>query len=402
MLYKYEVSTPEGTRQSGSIEAATADLAIGALQNRNLIVLNIQSAEKSGSIFSGRIAFFDRIKPGEIVIFSRQLSTLFQAKVSIVESFKLLSSEAESFAMKKTLSDVVEEIQGGISMSQAMAKHPDAFSDFYVAMVRSGEESGKLDEIFSYLADYLERSYEINSKAKNALIYPAFVIFTFLSVMVLMMVFVIPNLGKILRDTGQELPVYTKVVLGISDVFVQFGIIMLILVSAAIILIWRYVNTENGKEMVSRLQLSTPYIGGLYRKFYVARMTDNLATLMSSGISVVRTFEISADVVGNRVFASILHKSVEAIKGGSSISAVFASYKDVPALVSQMVKVGEESGKLDFILKTLARFYKREVDNAVDSLVSLIEPFMIVALGIAVGILLVSVLGPIYNISAGI
>lgn len=400
MLYKYEVSTPEGSRQTGSIEAASADLAIGSLQSRNLIVVSIKPVGGSKSLFSGRIAFLDRVKPREIVIFSRQLSTLFEAKVSIVESFKLLASEAESAALKNILAGVVEDIQGGIPMSQAMAKHPDAFSDFYVAMVRSGEESGKLEDIFSYLADYLERAYEITSKAKNALIYPAFVVFTFVAVMVLMMVFVIPNLGKILRETGQELPVYTKVVLGISDVFVQFGIFMLIGLVIAVVLVWRYLRTVSGKELISKLQLETPYVGELYRKFYVARMTDNLATLLSSGISVVRTFEISADVVGSRVYSAILRKSVDAIKGGSSISSVFGSYKDVPPLVSQMVKVGEESGKLDFILKTLARFYRREVDNAVDSLVSLIEPVMIVALGLAVGILLVSVLGPIYNISS--
>ena len=402
MLYKYEITTPTGERRSGNIEAATEDIAVSSLQNRNLIVVSIKPAEeKRGSIFKAS-SLFDRVSSREIVVFSRQLSTLFQAKVSVIESFKLLASGAESNKLKKTLFEVVEDIQGGVSMSQAMAKHQKVFSDFYISMVRSGEESGKLDEIFAYLADYLERSYEIVSKARNALIYPAFVIFTFFSVLVLMLVFVIPNLGKILKDTGQELPVYTKIILGLSDFLLQFGVIILVIIIAGALLLWRYLRTKEGKALIAREQISLPYIGSLYQKFYIARVTDNLATLMSSGIPVVHSFEIAADVVGNLVYANILRKSVDAIKSGSSISEVFSKYKDVPPLVTQMIKVGEESGRLNFILATLSKFYRREVDNAVDTLVSLIEPVMIVALGLAVGILLVSVLGPIYNVSSGI
>ncbi|HEY4510233.1 MAG TPA: type II secretion system F family protein [Candidatus Paceibacterota bacterium] len=402
MLYKYEITTPTGERRSGNIEAVTEDIAVSSLQNRNLIVVSIKPAEeKRGSIFKAS-SLFDRVSSREIVVFSRQLSTLFQAKVSVIESFKLLASGAESNKLKKTLFEVVEDIQGGVSMSQAMAKHQKVFSDFYISMVRSGEESGKLDEIFAYLADYLERSYEIVSKARNALIYPAFVIFTFFSVLVLMLVFVIPNLGKILKDTGQELPVYTKIILGLSDFLLQFGVIILVIIIAGALLLWRYLRTKEGKALIAREQISLPYIGSLYQKFYIARVTDNLATLMSSGIPVVHSFEIAADVVGNLVYANILRKSVDAIKSGSSISEVFSKYKDVPPLVTQMIKVGEESGRLNFILATLSKFYRREVDNAVDTLVSLIEPVMIVALGLAVGILLVSVLGPIYNVSSGI
>ena len=402
MLYKYEITTPTGERRSGNIEAVTEDIAVSSLQNRNLIVVSIKPAEeKRGSIFKAS-SLFDRVSSREIVVFSRQLSTLFQAKVSVIESFKLLASGAESNKLKKTLFEVVEDIQGGVSMSQAMAKHQKVFSDFYISMVRSGEESGKLDEIFAYLADYLERSYEIVSKARNALIYPAFVIFTFFSVLVLMLVFVIPNLGKILKDTGQELPVYTKIILGLSDFLLQFGVIILVIIIAGALLLWRYLRTKEGKALIAREQISLPYIGSLYQKFYIARVTDNLANLMSSGIPVVHSFEIAADVVGNLVYANILRKSVDAIKSGSSISEVFSKYKDVPPLVTQMIKVGEESGRLNFILATLSKFYRREVDNAVDTLVSLIEPVMIVALGLAVGILLVSVLGPIYNVSSGI
>ncbi len=337
-----------------------------------------------------------------MVILSRQLSTLFEAKVPVVDSLKLLALEAENPLLRRKLSELLADIQGGIPMSSAMAKHPDVFSKFYVNMVRSGEESGKLNEVFSYLADYLQRSYELTSKAKNALYYPAFVIFTFFSVMILMMVFVIPRLSEILKDVGHDLPIYTRIVIGTSEFLRSYGIFFLMALVAGIIFLWRYTRTEIGRSVISRLQLSFPYVGKLYKKLYLSRVTDNLETLLSSGVSVVRALEITADVVGNRIYEKILKDSLEAVKGGVPISEVFSRYKEIPPLVSQMIRVGEESGKLGFILKTLAGFYKREVDNSVENLVSLIEPVMIIALGLAVGILLVSILGPIYNITSAI
>ena len=234
------------------------------------------------------------------------------------------------------------------------------------------------------------------------MIYPSFVLIAFVGVIIVMLLVVVPRLLGIFSETGQELPFYTKLVLAISDSFVQYGLALLALIVVAAVVAWRYLKTEAGKSMVARLQIQTPYIGELYRKFFLARITDNLHTLMSSGIPVVRSLEISADVVGNRVYAGILTEAIASVKGGSSISDEFAKHKEVPALVAQMMRIGEQSGRLDPILENLSRFYKREVDSAVDTLVSLIEPVMIVFLGLAVGFLLVSVLGPIYNISAGV
>lgn len=402
MLYKYDATTLEGEKKSGSIEASNIEIAINSLQRRNLIIVSIKPAGEQKHFWERNIKFFERIKPREVVILSRQLSTLFEAKVPVVDSLKLLAAETENFSLQKQLNDVLEDIRGGASMSSAMAKHPDIFSKFYVNMVRSGEESGKLDEVFSYLADYLERSYELTSKARNALIYPAFVIMTFFAVMTLMMVFVVPRLTEILKDVGHELPLYTRVVIGISEFLRSYGIFILMAFVGLIIFLWRYTRTKIGKAAISRLQLSFPYIGSLYKKLYLSRITDNLETLLSSGISAVRALEITSDLVGNQIYEKILKESLEAVKGGNSISEVFSRYKDIPPLVSQMIKIGEESGKMGFILKTLAKFYRKEVDSAVENLVSLIEPVMIISLGVAVGILLVSILGPIYNITASI
>jgi type IV pilus assembly protein PilC len=402
MLYRYEVATPEGEAKIGTIEAANRDIAISALQRRNLIIISIVET-REGNIFSSKLStFLNRIKARDIVILSRQLSTLFEAKVPVLTSLKLLAAETENPALREKMAKLVEDIQGGASISDAMARQPEIFSKFFVSMVRSGEESGKLDEVFSYLASYLERNYELVSKARGALVYPAFVVVAFIGVMILMMTYVIPKLSGILRETEQALPFYTRAIMGTSDFLINYGIFLLIMLIAGVIALWFYFRTSAGKAVFSRLQLNIPYIGVLYRKLYLSRMMDNFETLLSAGISVVRTLELTADVIDNEVYRQIIVETTGTVKGGASISESFSRYEDVPSLVVQMIKVGEETGKLSFVFKTLATFYKKEIDNAIAILMSLIEPVLIIVLGLGVGFLVAGILGPIYNLSAGI
>jgi type IV pilus assembly protein PilC len=399
MLYKYTAISQSGEKTEATIEAISADVAISVLQKRGLIISQISGAdEKKFSIF-GDITFFSHVSNKEIVILSRQMATLFQAQVSALRIFRLLAGQVENKLLQKYLFDIVDDLQGGSSISNALARHPDAFSDFYVNMVKSGEESGKLDETFGYLADYLDRSYSVISKAKSALIYPAFVIATFIGVMIIMMTFIIPKISVMLADSGQELPIYTKIVLGISNLFVNYGILMAV---GAVILgffVWKYIQTEEGRSNLDKLTLNIPYVGTLYRKLYLARIADNLNTMIGSGIPILRALEITSAVVDNYVFKNILNESIKEVKGGNSLSNAFGSFPDIPSIMVQMIKVGEETGELGSILKTLANFYEREVVQAVDTLVSMIEPIMIVALGLGVGILMASVLMPIYNIA---
>lgn len=404
MLYQYTATTLEGELKTGTIEASSVDIAISALQERSLVITDIKSAKQAGTIFEslGNLKFFNKVKHKDVVILSRQLATLFEAKIAVMDSLRLLAGQVTNISLKESLTEIIEDIKGGSSLSSAMSKHPDIFSAFYINMIKSGEESGKLEEIFGSLADHLERSYELSSKTKNALIYPAFVVVTFFIVMILMLTFVIPKLTSILTEVNQKIPVYTRILMGVSDFFRDFGVFLLGGVVAGGVFLWRYVKTEKGNMAVSRFQTSFPFVGALYSKFYLSRMTDNMETLLSSGVPAVRTLEIAADVVGNKIYKNILLTAANEVKGGSSISEAISKYPEIPLMVTQMVRTGEETGKLNFMLKTLGRFYKKEVDNAVDTLVSLIEPIMIVVLGGAVGILLISILGPIYNITAGI
>ena len=335
------------------------------------------------------------------MILSRQMSTLFEAQVSALRIFRLLSAENDNPLLAKNLAQISDDLQGGTSISGALSKHPSVFSNFYINIVRAGEESGKLDQSFLYLADYLDRTYEVTSKARNALIYPAFVVITFISVMVLMLTLVIPKISGILIESGQEIPIYTKVVLGISDFFVDYGLGLLALVVVGGVVLWRFFRTTEGKRVLSQIKLSIPYVSRLFRKLYLSRMADNMNTMLLSGIPMIRALEITSDVIDNTVYKEIFTDAISRVKAGSSVSDALSRNDEIPGIMIQMIKVGEETGDLGNILKTLARFYTREVNNAVDTLVDLIEPIMIVLLGLGVGFLLSSVLIPIYNIAQG-
>jgi len=401
MLFKYTAIDKTGHETAGSIDALNEDVAISSLQSRGLVIASIISAEEK-SLFKTDIAFFDRVSNKEIVILSRQISTLFEAQVSALRVFRLLGAESKNKLLKRALVDVVDDLQAGNAISTALGKHSKIFTPFYVNMVKAGEESGKLDQTFTYLADYLDRSYEVTSKAKNALIYPAFVVFTFITVMVLMLTLVIPRISQIFLDSGQELPIYTKMVVGLSDFFVNYGIFLVILIIVGSFFLWKYGKTEQGRLSMSRTKLSIPYIGSLYRKLYLSRISDNLGTMLSSGITMVRAIEIASSVVGDATYEKLLTESSDAIKAGAPVSESLGKYSEIPNIMIQMMKVGEETGELGKILDTLSKFYGREVKNAVDTLVTLIEPMMIVALALGVGVLLAAVLMPIYNISSSI
>jgi type IV pilus assembly protein PilC len=397
MKFNYKARTQDGEAHSGAVEAATANIAIASLQRRGLVIVSLDPEEEQG--YFGAMSLFDRVKQKDVVILSRQLATLFEAKVPVMESFRVIISELESPLLKQEITGLLDDVQGGAAMSQAMARHPQVFSSFYVNMVRSGEESGKLDDTFTYLADYLERSYTLTMKARNALIYPAFVFVAFVAVMIIMMTVIIPRLTPILEEVGGTLPFYTRAIIAFSGFVQSFGIVLLLLFAAGILFVWRYYKTEAGQLLVHRFQISIPIVGMLYKKLYMARLADNLQTLLSGGIPVVHALEITADVIGNALYRSIMLDTVESVRGGSSISAALSQHKEIPALVSQMIRVGEETGKLDNILQNIARFYQREVDSLVDNLVSLIEPVIILVLGVGVGLLVAGILVPIYDIT---
>ncbi|MCX6820047.1 MAG: type II secretion system F family protein [Candidatus Adlerbacteria bacterium] len=403
--FKYEGLDQTGKPQSGTANAPTQDAAVEALQRRGLTLTSISPINQDNNVRAllNNTSFFGGVSNRDVVLLSRQLATLFEAQVSALRVFRLLAEQAEKPFLRKALTDVGDDLQSGDSISKALAKHPKVFSDFYVNMVRAGEESGKLDQTFLFLADYIDRSYELTGKARNALIYPAFIMVTFVAVMTLMLTVVIPKIGSILEGDGQQLPLFTQIILSFSAFLTDYGIFILIALIVGGYFLYRYAQTPTGKLAMSRFKLSIPYVGELYRKLYLSRFADNMHVMLTSGISAVRSLEVTSSVIENQIYEGIILEALEGVKAGRSISETFSHYpQEIPSIMVQMLKIGEETGELGNILQRMAKFYNREVNAAVDTLVSLIEPALIVALALGVGFLLAAVLLPIYNSTANI
>ncbi len=405
MLFTYQALDETGKPLEGTITAVSETVAVATLQRRGLTVTSISGKEEEGvqGLLKHRITLFGGVSGKDVVLLSRQIATLFEAQVSALRVFQLLAEQTTKPTLNEILVQIADDLQAGDSLSKALSKHPKVFSDFYINMVRSGEESGKLDQTFLFLADYLDRSFALTSKVRNSLIYPAFVLLTFVVVLVLMLTIVIPRISSIITESGADIPIYTQFVIGLSTFMVDYGIFILIFLIVGGFFFARWGSTPAGRVAIDRAKISFPLIGDLYRKLYLSRISDNMHVMLSSGIAAVRALEITSSVVDNQVYEDILSESVEAVKAGSTMSAALGAHpRELPAILIQMMKIGEETGELSTILDRLARFYQREVNTTVDTLVTLIEPALIVLLGLGVGFLLASILVPIYNIAGSI
>jgi type II secretory pathway component PulF len=398
MLFTYKAVTKAGGEISGEIDAPGQDAAINALQRSGLVVISVRSTESKG-IFNMSFDIFNRVKPKDIAIISRQIATLLGAHVPALKTFRFVASESENPIIAKTFTAISDDVQNGIPISEALGKHPDMFSDFYVNMVRGGEESGGLSETFIALADQLERSTELMGKARGALIYPAFVVLVFFVVMGLLLTLVVPKLADIITQSGQAVPIYTSAIIGLSSLLVHYGFFVLMAIVAAAFLFWRY--TRNS-DFVQKAKLWTPVIGTLYRMLYLMRIADNMNVMLINGISMVRSLEITAKVVDDKTYQAILQKALADVKGGAPLSVALGGKKEIPQMMVQMIKVGEETGELGVILQKVAVLYQHEVSESIASIISLIEPAMIVALGLGVGIVFASVLIPVYQIAGNV
>ena len=399
-VFNYSALDAEGHERQGTIDAVSIDVAITAIQRRGLVISSI-APEDTKTGLGKNISFFNRVTNADVVMLSRQITTLFEAQVSALRAFRLLAAEARTQVLGEKLTEIANDIQSGSSISAALARQPNVFSPFYVNMVRAGEESGKLDETFLFLADYMDRNYEITQKARNALIYPAFIMGTFIVVMTLMLTLVIPRLADMLDEVGQSIPIYTRIVIGFSTFLRHYILLILVVAVAGGFFLYRYAMTQAGNSLFSRARLELPVIGGIYRKIYLSRIADNLSTMLRSGIQILRGIEITASVVEDATYERVLLEAAADVKGGLPVSDALRKHSEIPGIVVAMMKIGEETGNMSEILETMARFYRREVNNAVDTMVDLIEPIMIVMLAVGVAVLLASVLIPIYNIASG-
>ncbi|MEA2098066.1 MAG: type II secretion system F family protein [Patescibacteria group bacterium] len=398
MKFKYKAVSASGIEQLGKIDAVSKERAIELLQKHKLVIISIQEIKELFS-FESFSTIFHRVNHKKIVIFSKELSILLMAGVSLAESLRIQYEQEKSVYFKEQIFKISNMVEDGVPFSVALSRFPNIFSNLFVNIVRSGEESGKMQESLLHLSDYIEKQYLLTSKVKSALIYPAVIFGGFIIVGVAMMIFVVPQLVSIFDGTDQELPLPTKVLIFVSD-FMQHNIILIILVAGILLYaIKKYVGTASGKSKVDTLILKLPQFSPIFKKFYVARFSKNLSMLISSGVPIMNALQISGDVVGNTVYQKIIYNSVDEVKIGGSIAYSFERSDQLPPLVTKMIRVGERTGKLDVVLKDIAEFYTKEVDIATDGLTAIIEPIMIFVLGGAVAILIASILMPIYQMT---
>ncbi|MBI2062091.1 MAG: type II secretion system F family protein [Candidatus Yanofskybacteria bacterium] len=398
MQFSYKVKTQSGEIVEGKIEAPDENRAVETLQNKGYLILSIERLE--GDIFSIDLnKYFQRPTNKDIVIFTRQLSTLIDADMPLAEGLRTLARQFEKPTLRKIISEISDAVEGGSSLSSALADHPKPFSSFYVKLVQSGEISGKLHEALLYLADHLEKSQEINSKIEGALAYPAFVVFALIVVTGIMVVYVLPQLLAIFKDVGaSDLPLTTQVLIWVTEFINKYLYYLAVLIFGSIFLGWRYVETVEGKAVFDNIKVNMPALGTVVRNLYLARISESLSTLIKSGIPILDAIHITSDLVGNVNYQKILLDSEEGVRGGGSISDVFDRHKEIPPLMSSMISIGEKTGKLDFMLEHISKFYKSESDNTINNISTLIEPILVFVLGVAVAILVSAILLPIYNL----
>ncbi len=402
MQFLYHAKTQTGDDRVGTIDAISKESAIEVLQRNGLIVLSIKKKSIIEAISTDSISkLLNRVPEKDVVLFSREISALFEAKVTVLESLRAMAQQVENPVFRDILNQVVQRVDSGVSLSKALAEHKKVFSDFYISVVRSGELSGRLDQVFLYLAETMEREYYLKQKIKGALAYPIIVFFALVIVIFVMMVWIIPNLVKIYEETNVELPFFTRLVMGVSHFFQSHWILIIFLFFGTIASFVLWKGSPYGKPVWDKIKIKFPILGVILKKYYLARFADSLSTLVKGGLPIIKSLEVAKSVVGNTVYQRIIANAIDVVKRGGTISSVFKNYKsDIPPMVTQMVAIGERSGKLDSSLKTISNFYNREVQTSMDNLVTIIEPFFIVFLGVVVAILLVAILMPMYNLTS--
>ena len=400
MKFNYQARTKAGEIQPGIVEASSREAAVNVLRSHGLYVTLLE--EVSPPFYARKIKIFERIPRKEIVAFSRQLSIMFKSEIPLIEILNTLAKQTRNLSLREKILDMVDKVEGGTPLSKTFGFYPEIFSSFYINMVKSGEASGKLSGVFSYLADHLEREYHFYGKIRGALIYPVFILVVFVAVILAMIFFVMPQMNRLVSETGGELPTITKVLLGTSFFLRKWGWVLILTLLFLITAFFFYFRTKEGKEFFDKNLLKIPFLNNLLRKIYLSRLSLNLSTLISGGLPIVRALEITGEVVGNEVYKGIILETAERVKKGEQISAFLERHpKEITPLFIQMVVVGEKTGRLESALINVVDFYQKEVDRSLENFMRLLEPILIVIFGLLVGGLMAAVILPLYQIVSG-
>ncbi len=397
-IFKYIANTPEGKRKSGQLVGINEGDVLSRLEQSDLEPITVEDITDTSE---GRLLrFIAPIKTKEMVIFTRQFSVMISANVTVVESLKILVDQTKNISLQNMIAEIAFEVDSGSLLSDAFAKRPKVFSNFFVNIIRSGETSGKLDEVLDYLADEMEQNHDMVAKIKGAMIYPVFIVVGLIAVGIVLMVYVIPNLTEILTESGGELPLTTRMVVATSNFFQQYLWLVGLVTLAIAGIIYYASKTSAGRRFIDLSKLRLPIFGPLFKYIYLMRFTRSLSTLIKGGVTITDSLAITADVVGNVIYKEIIENTLESINDGNPIYYEMSKSKDIPKMVSQMISVGERTGKLDVVLDKVTEFYGRESENMLNNLSKLMEPIIMVIMGIGVGIMVAAVIMPMYNMAS--
>jgi len=402
MKFKYQARNQSGELQVGYVEAKGKNSASEILEKHSLFVLSLEEERKSG--FADKLGhFMHRIKVKDLMIFTRQLSTLIEADISLDDALMSLYKQTKNPLLKESIFQIIQDIESGLSLSQALERQKPIFSDFYVSMVRSAEVTGRLEKTMSFLADYIEKEAKWHAKIMGALLYPAILMVVFLGVVIMMVVVVFPKLAPVFKGANIDLPWETKLILGFGTFIINWWWLVLIIMSVLIFIIYDYVKSSEGKIVVGQVLLILPVFGKLFKKMYVVRFARSISVLIKGGIPMAQSLAITADTIGNQTYKEAVIKISKGVQEGATLSKLLENDLDhFPPMVSQMAIVGESTGRIDEMMERVSDFYNEEVDNMMANLGELIQPIFILAIGLMVGILFASILMPIYNLAQSV
>jgi type IV pilus assembly protein PilC len=393
--YTWKGRSPSGELLSGEYATESKDELVSYLRKRKIIITSVR--EKSGQI-KINLPGSSRVSVKDIGVFTRQFATMINAGLPMVQCLDILSQQTEKAPLREAVAKVMSDVEGGSTLAEGLGRHPKIFSNLFVNMVEAGEAGGILDVILMRLATFLEKLDALQRKVKSALTYPSVVGIVALGATAFMLIFIIPTFAKMFTDFGGDLPLPTKIVIGISDFLRNYWWAMAAGIVGLIVGLQRYYKTDSGRLNIDRFLLKIPVLGMVIRKGAVARFTRTLGTLISSGVPILSGLEITARTSGNRVVELAVMSTRESISQGNTIAEPLKSCGVFPPMVTQMISVGEQTGALDEMLDKIANFYDDEVDTAVDSLTAIIEPVMIVVMGTLVGGMLIAMYLPMFKL----
>jgi type IV pilus assembly protein PilC len=400
--FNFKAKTQSGEFKEGIIDASSQEAAVEVLQKNNLLPISLEKESARKDISGLILKHYDRVVTKELVIFFRQLSVLVEAHVPIIVSLIAISEQTGNKYFVKVIQEIINDVQDGASFSSALEKHKNVFPELSVNVIKAGEASGNLKKSIDYVTGNLERSQALSRRVKSAMIYPIIVLVVFFLIGFLAISFIIPKLTAIIKEIGANVPWYTQIVIAISDFMTKYWWAVAIIIVGFVAGIWYYIKSEEGKREWSQLKIKLPIVGVIFRNVYVARFSENLAVLMESGIPVIRALAIVSKVIDNFVYEEIFLKAAEEVKRGGNISNVFRKSPLIPPMVAHMVKIGEDSGQVDLVLRHVAKFYDQEVETDTRNLSTLLEPVLMLIIGLCVGFMAVAILMPIYNIAGQI